>query len=125
MTKTFTPPLVTDVPAYLPETGGTARLLWRHYTPRQRGVNVFKLSDGTYVQDTATSENSSTNIPYPWDPDNPSGPYVSGWDPINNVETSTSHAVWIVTAYYGGHSYVVSDTEASALTAAGYGADLH
>lgn len=30
----------------------------------------------------------------------------------------------VVIAYYGGHSYEVSDAEASSLAAAGYGADV-
>ena len=30
-----------------------------------RGVNVYQLSDGTFVQDTPTAENTNTNVPWP------------------------------------------------------------
>ena len=68
--------------------------------------------------------------PYPFDPDNPSGspttgqPYVAYTDQ-NGVEQYVSHPTpYIVSVYYGGHSHVVSAAEATALTAAGYGACL-
>ena len=65
----FTPPEVLINPPYMPSTPyGPARSLFRHYTPRAAGTNVYLLSDGTYVQTYATPENSNTNIPYPWDP---------------------------------------------------------
>jgi hypothetical protein len=90
--------------------------LWRHFENRSRGVNVFELSDGTFVQDTATSENSNTSIPYPWNPDDPSAPYVhvQNWD---GTVTDISHAVYITTVWFGGRSYQVSAAQASALTA--------
>lgn len=118
---TFTPPLVRDRPPYLPDSDASQQGLWRHFENRLRGVNVFKCTNAagqiSYVQDTATPENKFTNIPYPWDPDNPSGPYVyvTNWD---GSVTKVSHPVWIITAYYGGHSYDVSEAEAALL--AGY-----
>ncbi len=114
--STFTPPIVQDRPPYLPDSDPLAVGLWRHFENRKRGVNVFKLSDGSYCQDTATAENSNTNIPYPWNPNDPSAPYVhvQNWD---GTVTDISEPVWIVTAYYGGHSYEVSSAEAAALTA--------
>ena len=90
-------------------------MLWRHFANRARGVNVFALSDGSFCQDTATPENENTNIPYPWDPDNPSGPYVyvHNW---NGTVSAFAHAIWVATMYAGGHSYKVSSAVATALT---------
>jgi hypothetical protein len=101
--------------------------LFRHYTSRQAGVNVYKLSDGTYVQDYPTSENSNTNIPYPYDPNWAMGLGVISYayDPVSNTVTEGVLSPYIVQIYYGGHSYTVSTAEAAALTAAGYGGDIH
>jgi len=87
---------------------------------------VFALSDGTFVQDTATAENSNTNIPYPYNPWDPSAPYVTSWytdyeaTPPVLTHTSVSQNPYI-TKVYEGREYV-SATEVAALTAAGYGA---
>jgi hypothetical protein len=118
---TFTPPNAQDNPAFLPETAGPAYGLFRHYTNRLRGINVFLLSDGSYVQDTASPENSDTNIPYPWNVDDPGGPYVDGnnWD---NTPIRAFQDPYIVKVYYGGHEVPVTTDEAASLTAAGYGA---
>jgi hypothetical protein len=118
---TFTPPVAIDNPPFLPETPrGPALSLFRHYRPRARGINVFLLSDGTYVQDTASAENSNTNIPYPWNIDDPGGPFstVTNWD---GTVTSVSQDPYIVKVYYGGHDNPITADEAASLTAAGYG----
>lgn len=115
----FTPPLVRDVPPFLPETRGPTLGLFRHYAPRTRGVNVFALSDGTFVQDTATTENDDTNIPYPWNPSDPSGPYSRVINFDGSV-TDTAQTPYITQVWYGGHSYVIDDATANALAAAGY-----
>ena len=65
---TFTPPLVDDVPPILPDSKGPAFRLFRYYQPRQRYAAVYLLSDGTFAQDVATTENDNTNIPTPWNP---------------------------------------------------------
>ena len=116
----FTPPNVDDVPPFLPETRGPARNLFRHYRLRTRGVNVFVLSDESVVQDTATAENSNTNIPYPWDPNDPSGPYARVYDIFGN-ETDFSQNPYITAVFYGAHSYLVNSAMATILTMAGYG----
>lgn len=88
---TFTPPLRTKVPAVAADTPSWQR------KPAQwidtaalipRGVNVFKLVDGSYTETQPTDY--------------------------------TLIAVW----YMGGHSYPISASEAAALTAAGYGANI-
>lgn len=119
----FTPPVVADNPPFLPDSRGDQVKLFRYYKPRVRGVNVFELSDGTYVQDTATPENSNTNIPYPWDPfhtDDVPGLIVRITNLDQSVQTMTE-PVYIVKVFYGGHgSYQVDGPEHDALVAAGY-----
>ena len=123
----FTPPLVTDNPPFLPDSTPMQVGLFRHYTPRVRGVNVFKLSDGTYVQDTATAENQNTNIPYPIDPNWAMGPGVFSYtyDNTSRQITTSANNPYVTTWYYGSHTYLVSIAEAAALEAAGYGDCLH
>jgi len=48
---TFVPPTSNEVTSVLPETDGIALFLFRFYAPQARGKNVFKLNDGTYVED--------------------------------------------------------------------------
>lgn len=118
-TYVFSPPVVYDRPTYLPDSSPQQVALQRHYAPRARGVNVFVLSDGTVVQDTATSENSNTNIPLPWILNDPGGPYSS----VTNIDlsvTNTSLPVWIDFVYEGGHNHPINTFEATFLTAAGY-----
>ena len=86
---------------------------------------VFALSDGTFVQDTATPENSNTNIPYPYNPWDPAAPFATSYyinyevsPPVPTV-TTVSQNPWIAKVYQG--TMYVTDAEAAALTAAGYG----
>lgn len=122
---TFTPPVVYDNPPILPDAGGLANRLFRYYPNRARYVAVFALSDGTFVQDTATSENSNTNIPYPYNPYEPSSPYMTSYyidytqTPPVPTSVSVSQDPWI-TKVYQTAQYVTA-SEAAALTAAGYG----
>ena len=128
---TFTPPIVNDRPPFLPDSETLRpweKGLFKFFSPGPRYVMVFYLSDGSFVQDTATPENSNTNVPYPWDPSNPSAPYVTStwWDvsqtpPVFHVDT-TSHPVWIVSAT-NSPVQVSSEMEA-ALIAAGYGGNI-
>jgi hypothetical protein len=121
----FTPRTLVN-PPYLPDTPvGPALSLFRHYTPREMGVNVFLLSDLTLVQDFATPENQNTNVPYPYDA-------TSGLPPIpfarvyafTGVETDFNIDPYIVKVYYGGHYCPITADEIALLTAAGYAADL-
>ena len=123
---TFTPPVVYDNPPILPDAPSIANRLFRYFPNRPRFVAVFALSDNTFVQDTATAENSNTNIPYPYDPYEPSAPYVTSYfidfeqRPPVPTKIDTAHEVWI-TKVYLAPTYVTDD-EAALLTAAGYGA---
>ena len=101
MPSVFTPPTVQRVPPVLPETRGLQFALFRHFAPTYQGENLFKMADGTYQLDAQPQLLSN--------PD----PVRADLDLISPVIT-----------YYGGHSYTVTDTEAAALTAAGYGAYL-
>jgi hypothetical protein len=120
---TFTPPVLTDTPPILPESQGVARALFRYFPNRKRYATVYLLSDGTYRQDTGTSENENTAIPLPWDPSNPSAPYTIAYyydyTLGQHVQEKIYQNPYIVKIYQG--VTVVSTTEAAALTAGGYG----
>lgn len=122
----FTPPVAYDLPAVLPDSMGPAKRLFRYFPNRPRYINVFALSDGTFVQDTASPENKNTNVPYPYNPSDPSAPYSTSYyvdyehTPRKQVSVTTVHDVWITKVYMGPTP--VTDQEAAALTAAGYGA---
>lgn len=121
---TFTPPLAFTVPAFTPDTKGVELRLARYRNTLAAGVNVFKLSDGTYVQTDPTAENGNTNIPpYPLMPDqtNPniiSVDYAGGTPTVKSgTRTETDINPYVVHVYYGGRKHTVSSTEAAALTA--------
>jgi hypothetical protein len=82
------------------DASGLALRLFRFYPPLDRGINVYKMPDGTYTQSQPM--------------------YLSNPD----AQNLTDIAQMPVATYYGGHSYQVSDAEATALTAAGYGVYL-
>ena len=123
---TFTPPKVKDNPPILPDSKGLERRLWRYFPNRARYVLVFKLSDGTFVQDTATPENSNTNIPYPYNPWNPEAPYSTSYfvnyevNPPVPTSVTVSQNPYVVKVYM--NVCQVTTAEATALTNAGYGA---
>jgi hypothetical protein len=124
--KTFTPPQVYDNPPILPDSMGPSRRLWRYFPNRARYVVVFALSDGTFVQDTATNENANTNIPYPYNPYDPSAPYATSYytnfevTPPVPTKSTVSQNPYVTKVYLGVTK--VTDSEAAALTSAGYGA---
>jgi hypothetical protein len=119
----FTPPNVKVVPPYLPDSSQGERDLWRHYENRIRGVNVWILSDGSVVQSDPTPENSNTNLQnvYPWDPFNPSAPYVRsiyidpGADPQSPTEHDTAHNPYVIAYFAGGSSYLVTPVQSTLL----------
>ena len=123
---TFTPPKVKDNPPILPDSRGLERRLWRYFPNRPRYVLVFKLSDGTFVQDTATAENSNTNIPYPYNPWNPEAPYSTSYfinyevTPPVPTSVTVSQDPYVAKVYM--NSCYVTAAEATDLTNAGYGA---
>lgn len=123
---TFTPPTVYDNPPILPDSRSLANRLFRYFPNRARYVAVFALSDGTFVQDTPTAENTNTNIPYPYNPWTPAAPFSTSYYtdyeqvPPRPTKTTVSQDPHI-TKVYLEPSYV-SPEEVTALTNAGYGA---
>jgi hypothetical protein len=130
--QTFTPPVAFDNPPILPFAGGLGNRLFRYFPNRKRYITVFALSDGTFVQDTPNGfdlsgnvvANTNTNIPYPYNPYDPSAPYSTSYyvdyskRPSVQVKTTVSQNPWITKVYLG--PTVVSQPEAIALSAAGY-----
>jgi hypothetical protein len=119
----FTPPLVKDRPPFLPDSTPLQKSLWMHYEARLRGVNVWLMSDNSVVQDTATPENSNTDMSnvYPWNPDSPAAPYVRSIfiDPLPAKQVATehdvSHAVYPVAFFSGGSTHPVTTAQATIL----------
>lgn len=133
---TFTPPIVYDRGPYAPDSTELQKALFKFMPRSPRYVQVFLLSDGTFVQDTpngtapdgSTVGNANTSLPYPWNFNDPSGPYATSvyYDysqspPVRVVEYETL-PTWIE-EYFNG-STEVDDAMAELLTAAGYGACL-
>lgn len=82
---------------YYPSSLPLRRLLGR-YRGELRAPNVYKLVAGGYCDDGPTG----TGQPYDW-------PY---------------QGAVIAFTYYGSHTYTITQAEANALTAAGYGAGV-
>ena len=95
MAQQFTPPTTDDTPRTEADTRGSAALLFSRYARHRRGLNVYKYGDGTYT--TA--------------------------DPLHTTAEVAGDVAPVIT-YYGGHIYTVTDAEAAALAAAGFGANL-
>lgn len=132
----FTPPSVLDNPPFDADTydkGGVVWQLARWRLPMRRGLNVYLLSDGSYVQDVPTAENSNTRIPaYPLMPDQGGTPNLVARS-INATgtptEVDTTVTPYIVKVYWGGHKNPITAAEQTALTAytaygIGYGGDI-
>ena len=119
MSHTFTPPLVKDRPPFLPDSTELEKSLWLHFENRERGVNVWILSDGNVIQDTATAENSNTDMTpiYPWDVNNASAPYVRSIfiDPVPAPQVATDHDVshnpYPVAYFYGGSTWPITNAQ--------------
>lgn len=99
-TFTYTTPTGFDVPSIDAKDHGTPYRLFRHYGLRARGVNVWRLVDGTFT----------VNQPYP---------LVS----VQDAATQTIDApATYIDVFWGGHVYKnVSALDALALNAAGLG----
>lgn len=102
MAKYFTPPTYAGVPTVDMDTPPAVARLYRHMQARPIGYAVFKRSDGTYYQTAGPTQADETNAV------------------ANNVPGAKGN----IAEYLGGHSYLVDDTEAAALTTAGFGAYL-
>ena len=138
---TFTPPATAEVSpisaadsrngAPTAEANPLGVRLLRWFSSRQRGVTVYKMSDGTYrLGRTVPGLTVNASEPYPaTTPDrfpqtvNGSMSVAQSW--YAGVGTDyPADSPQVAVVYYGGHSYTVSSTEAAALTAAGFGAYL-
>jgi hypothetical protein len=116
----FTPPVmdyVPPVPAGEIEGGPPGARLMRYYPPSARGVNVFKMSDGTYPRD-------DVNGVWPTSPEVPNDAISSTWGVGSLSPIIVPIDPEVLFVYYGGHSYEVDQPEADRLTAAGYGPNL-
>ena len=118
----FFPPTIADEPPFL-YNGDSSPIqisLWRHYAPGVRGVNVFLLNNGTYVQDTATPGFPNSSIPYPINFDTPGAPIVTttNWD---GTVIETFIDPFVVKQYFGGAYNPLTLSEVTNLTNAGYG----
>ena len=127
----FRPPVVYDNPPFPLAPGEDPHyMLDKYRLPMARGVNVYQLSDGSYVQDVATAENKNTAIPpYPLMPDQGPTPNLISRGLISNTkpEVDTTITPYVVYIFYGGHANPVTAAQAAALTAytthgVGYGA---
>lgn len=121
--RSFNTPKTKVVPPILPDSRGASYMLFRHYEIRERHVNVFRLKDGTFVQDYPTPENSNANVPYPYNPNDPSGlyAYVHNW---NGTIEEYHLPNPIVQIFLGGETTMVSQELANELVHAGYAAYL-
>ena len=119
----FEPPIAKGtVPQFLPDDSRETKLFFSHYAPTDRFVNVYELSDGTFVQDYPTPENSNTAIPMPLDALHPGAPYATIWNPITQPHTPTFEAleIFVTRIFYGGRKNRVDGVTAIRLAAAGY-----
>lgn len=146
----FETPQVRDRPPYLPNSSPAQVGLMRHYENRLRGVLVWQRNDGTFVQDTPSnyeaaqtnpaayiqrgpigpdlsgSEQTDTNVNYPWDlypgstfSEVPGAyAYNVNWDQTTELFVLPQY----MTAWWqGGAENVITQATALVLTAAGYG----
>lgn len=123
----FTPPVAATLPPFTPDTKGIELRLARYRNVMNQGVTVYSLSDGSFVQDFPTAENSNTAIPpYPAMPDQGTTPnviavnYAGGTPTVKSgTRTVTTISPYVLNGgvYYGGRTYTVSQTVATNLAA--------
>lgn len=121
----FTPPLAPTLSAFLPETKNIEFGLAKYRNVLNQGVTVYALSDGSYVQDIPTAENTNTNVPpYPLSSDNATGtPNIidvtytaaSPGNPVQRIVTTVS--IYVAQVYEGGRTFTVTQAIATALAA--------
>jgi hypothetical protein len=117
----FTPPVelyVPPVPAGDYREAGPPVRLFRFFQPGPRGVNVFKMSDGSYLRDDQQGV-------WPTTPTVPNDVMSSTWGigsgNVLPMFTFTPIDNPVLFVYYGSHSYWVDDDEAARLVEAGFG----
>ena len=124
---TFTPPVIYEVPTDNVDTDHPVMSrLMQYYRPRERGVAVYKMDDGTYWVSRQVPLLSGPGIVFaePWPPlpvaDQVNNVINTAWL-YSRVVSQTVQTPGVVTVYYGAHSYQVTEAEAAAMTAAGLG----
>lgn len=140
--STFTPPTLDVIPPinyaeskHAPparEANPQGLNLMKYFPQRARGVNVWKMTDGTYwMSDPVPGVTFTGTIGWPY-PDSPSpvnNAISSSWypggaggaggsGPGGDIQTVSPN---IEIEYYGGHSYTVTSAEAADLVAVGLG----
>lgn len=97
---TWSPPVGADVPALDERDHGLPFRLFRHFGLRQRGINIWKLVDGTFTIEQ----------PYP---------LVS----VEDARTQTvNEPATYIEVFFGGHIYTdISLEDANGLSDAGFG----
>lgn len=122
--SSFTPPLVKVVPTFGPDSTQDQVDLWRHFENRERGVNVWILSDGNVVQSDPSPENSNTDLSavYPWDVNDATAPFVTSYyiDPGASPQVTTAHTVshnpYPVAFFQGGTTTPITAAQVTLLT---------
>lgn len=112
----------------------------KYYRSRKAGINVFKMSDGSYQIDRQPDTpipNIVVTEPYPATAPNagqaetqPNNALNWAWYNAGSTQGTNTYgglespiaSPYCVLIYYGGSSYQISSAEATALTAAGFGA---
>lgn len=126
MAHTFTSPYNSNyVAQILPESKGPERNLFRHFRRRPRAANVFLLSDGTVISDLTTDTPivvQAGAVPYPWNPNDPSGPYASYLDALGVQQYINHPSPWVTKVLWSaGAPQQITDAQYTQLVAAGYG----
>lgn len=113
-TDAIVPPIyVTEDPYY--QCDPLMNRLMRHFTNQNRGRNIFKMSDGTFVDSQVGG--TPPNMIQP-----PTDPYARSITESNGalVETDFFQVPYVTRTYYGGSDNQITAAEAAALNAAGY-----
>jgi hypothetical protein len=114
---TFTPPateITGTIPAWAVKKTDPKYRLMAYFQPYPRGVNVYKMADGTYMRD-------DLQVIWPATPEVPNDCIASSWG-FSGAPIIVGIDNPVVLVYYSAHSYPIDQAEADALTAAGYGA---
>ena len=89
--------------------------LMRHFRRQTRGRNIFKMSDGTFLDSQVNGQPPNMIQP-------PTDPYARSMYTSAgvNVEQDFFQVPYVVRTYYGGCANVITAAEATALNNAGY-----
>lgn len=117
-TDAIVPPIYIVEDPYYPCDPAMNRLM-RHYKNQQRGRNIFKMSDGTFVDSQVGG--TPPNMIQP-----PTDPYARAISESGGatVEQDFFQVPYVVRTYYGGTYNQITAAEKAALIAAGYLVDV-